>query len=187
MGIAQSRESTGRSAHRDAFGAEMPPQAVPGTAHDLRTFIHRLTDAGRLIRVEETVDWRFEIGERTRADRRPLLFERINDYPGQSVFANGLCDLSSIGLALGLEPGIPSGACLLNRGRDSASPFRRKSSPRQPFSTTNCQEAVLISPGSPFRNGANSTPDATSAPGTSTSAAIPRRRRATSASIVCRS
>ncbi|MGO8756759.1 MAG: UbiD family decarboxylase domain-containing protein [Terracidiphilus sp.] len=111
----------------------MPPQAVPGTAHDLRTFIHRLTDAGRLIRVEETVDWRFEIGERTRADRRPLLFERINDYPGQSVFANGLCDLSSIGLALGLEPGIPSGALLAESRKRLGKPIPPKIVPTPAF------------------------------------------------------
>lgn len=78
-----------------------------GATCDLRSFIERLADSGRLISVEETVDWNLEIGKRTRASRRPLLFERVKDYPGQRVFTNGLCDIASIGLALGFERKTP--------------------------------------------------------------------------------
>ena len=60
---------------------------------------------GLLVRVREEVDWRFEIGRMTRESRTPLLFENVKGYPGQRVFTNGLCDTTSIGLALGLELG----------------------------------------------------------------------------------
>jgi UbiD family decarboxylase len=72
---------------------------------DLRQFIQTLDDEGRLVRVREIVDWKFEIGRMTRESRTPLLFENIQDYPGQRVFTNGLCDTPSIGLVLGLDLG----------------------------------------------------------------------------------
>jgi UbiD family decarboxylase len=76
-----------------------------GTDRGLRGFIHQLDSIGKLVRIAEAVDWKFEIGRRTRASRLPLLFEAIRDYPGQQVFTNGLSDRESIGLALGFDPG----------------------------------------------------------------------------------
>jgi len=70
---------------------------------DLRHFIQVLEDAGHLARVPEEIDWKFDIGAMTRQNRTPLLFENIKDYPDQRVFTNGLCDSTSIALALGLE------------------------------------------------------------------------------------
>jgi 4-hydroxy-3-polyprenylbenzoate decarboxylase len=90
------------------LGVETRSEAATSAARDLRSFIQQLAHSGRLISVEETVDWRFEIGKRTRASHRPLLFERVKDYPGQRVFTNGLCNWSSIGMALGLDPETPS-------------------------------------------------------------------------------
>lgn len=71
---------------------------------DLRQFIRLLSEQGRLVRVCEATDWKFEIGRMTRARQRPLLFENIKGYPGQRVFTNGLCDTASIALALGMNP-----------------------------------------------------------------------------------
>jgi 4-hydroxy-3-polyprenylbenzoate decarboxylase len=73
-----------------------------GRTSDLRHFIQSLADAGRLVRVTETTDWKFDIGRMTRENQKPLLFENVKDYPGQSVFTNGLSDDTSIALALGL-------------------------------------------------------------------------------------
>ena len=73
---------------------------------DLRHFIQVLADAGHLIRVTEKIDWKFGIGSMTRQSRTPLLFENIKDYPDQRLFSNGLSDITAIGLALGLKPGI---------------------------------------------------------------------------------
>ena len=104
-------------------GAGMPSNAAGGPARDLRIFIERLAGAGRLISVEQTVDWRFEIGKRTLASRRPLLFERIKDYPGQRVFTNGLSDLASIGLALGFELGTPSAVLIVESRKRLGNPI----------------------------------------------------------------
>jgi UbiD family decarboxylase len=68
----------------------------------LRAFIDAVERAGRLVRVQEPVHWRHELGRRARAGKSPLLFENIVDYPGQRVFTNGLRDVSLIGIALGL-------------------------------------------------------------------------------------
>jgi len=71
----------------------------------LRAFIHLLDEAGCLVRVKEKVHWQFDIGRITRASHSPLLFENIQDYPGQTVFTNGLCSAETIGLAIGLDRG----------------------------------------------------------------------------------
>lgn len=81
----------------------LSPQREPARASDLRQFIQLLADAGRLVRVKEATDWKFEIGRITRESRTPLLFENIKGYPGQRVFTNGLCDVSSIALALDVD------------------------------------------------------------------------------------
>src|SRR3989304_4067211 len=80
----------------------------------LREFIEILEDQGELHRVTEEVDWRFEIGDRTRKaqlhlkERPALLFENIKDYPGQRVFVNGISTRARMAIALGLERGTSS-------------------------------------------------------------------------------
>jgi UbiD family decarboxylase len=69
-------------------------------------FIQRLWENDELTRVSDTVDWKFQIGQRTRDEQdsphpKALLFENIKDYPGFSVLANALSTPSKIGLALG--------------------------------------------------------------------------------------
>jgi 4-hydroxy-3-polyprenylbenzoate decarboxylase len=78
---------------------ESPVRTEQGS---LRGFIDLVERAGRLVRVQELVHWRHELGRMARAGKSPLLFENIVDYPGQRVFTNGLRDMSLIGLALGL-------------------------------------------------------------------------------------
>jgi UbiD family decarboxylase len=70
---------------------------------DLRAFIDRLSDAGRLRRVSQLTDWKFDIGRMIREEHVPLLFENIKDYPGARVFSNGLVDNHCIAIALGLD------------------------------------------------------------------------------------
>jgi 3-polyprenyl-4-hydroxybenzoate decarboxylase len=78
-------------------------EGLSGKTRDLRHFIQVLADAGRLVRVRETIDWKVDIGRMTRESRTSLLFENVKDYPDQRVFTNGLCDTTSIALALGLS------------------------------------------------------------------------------------
>jgi UbiD family decarboxylase len=68
----------------------------------LREFIERLNERGKLQRIQAVVDWKYELGEITRASRNPLLFENIKDYPGHRVFTNGLVSTETVGLALGI-------------------------------------------------------------------------------------
>ena len=82
-----------------ATSVEVPARNEAGS---LRAFIDAVERAGRLVRVEEPVHWRHELGRMARASKSPLLFENIVDYPGQRVFTNGLRDVSLIGIALGL-------------------------------------------------------------------------------------
>jgi UbiD family decarboxylase len=70
---------------------------------DLRSFIEQLDQHGQLRRVNRQVDWKYELGEMTRDDPTPLLFENIKGYPGHRVFTNGLINIAAIGLALGVE------------------------------------------------------------------------------------
>lgn len=69
---------------------------------DLRSFIDLLSKLGRLRRIEQEVDWKFEIGRISRERREPLLFENVKDYPGSRIFTNGLSSVGLIGVALGL-------------------------------------------------------------------------------------
>ena len=69
---------------------------------DLRSFIEQLDGSGQLRRVAQQVDWKYELGEITRAELTPLLFENVKDYPGQRVLTNGLIDAGAIATALGL-------------------------------------------------------------------------------------
>lgn len=79
---------------------------------DLRGFIRLLESNGLLHRVEDEVDWKYQIGEVSRhfqrwnVARQALLFENIRDYPGYRVFTNGLGTNARIALALGLDPAI---------------------------------------------------------------------------------
>jgi 2,5-furandicarboxylate decarboxylase 1 len=70
---------------------------------DMRSFMERLRQCGRLRQISREVDWKFELGDIARTIPEPLLFESIKDYLGQSVFANGLASWETIALALGLE------------------------------------------------------------------------------------
>src|SRR6267154_6884452 len=72
---------------------------------DLRSFIEQLNDRGQLHRIGRQVDWKYELGETTRSDLTPLLFENIKDYPGHRIFTNGLISIAAIGLALAVEAG----------------------------------------------------------------------------------
>ena len=74
---------------------------------DLRGFIRQLDDCGELCRVTSQVDWKYELGEWTRKQHSPLLFEDIKDYPGQRVLTNGLINRSTIAIAIGLEASTP--------------------------------------------------------------------------------
>lgn len=69
-----------------------------------RAFVDLLSQTGFLERVPRLVDWNFELGEITRSNRRPLLFENVKDYPGMRVFTNGLSCVPSMAIALGLDP-----------------------------------------------------------------------------------
>jgi UbiD family decarboxylase len=76
---------------------------------NLRDFISELERSGELLCIKNEVDWKYEIGDRTRQAQtsylKPaLLFENIKDYPGFKVFTNGLCNYSKIAVALGLAP-----------------------------------------------------------------------------------
>jgi UbiD family decarboxylase len=79
----------------------------------IRDFISLLEEAGELVRIIEEVDWKYDIGDRTReaqadnARNKALLFENIRDYHGSRVFTNGLGSFGRIALALGLDPLTP--------------------------------------------------------------------------------
>jgi len=69
----------------------------------LREFIATLSDQGELKRVHEEVNWKYEIGAIARTSKTPLLFENIKDYPAKQLFTNGLANISSFALAIGLK------------------------------------------------------------------------------------
>lgn len=78
-------------------------QEQRGERTSLRGFIEKIAKVDRLVRVEDSTHWKFDIGRMTREGKAPLLFENIAEYPGQRVFTNGLRDIGLIGLALGME------------------------------------------------------------------------------------
>jgi len=94
------------NARGTSSAARPPSMQAPNVSTSLRDFIETLSDAGRLVRVKESTNWRFDIGRLTRESKEALLFENIEDYQGQRVFTNGLRDIALIALALGLKPGI---------------------------------------------------------------------------------
>jgi 4-hydroxy-3-polyprenylbenzoate decarboxylase len=77
-----------------------------GAPTSLRDFIQAVSTAGCLTRVREATHWKCDLGKITRESKTPLLFENIEDYPDRRVFTNGLCNISLIGLALGLKSGV---------------------------------------------------------------------------------
>lgn len=72
---------------------------------NFRTFVDLLSKEGLLQRISKLVDWKCELGDITRRSQSPMLFENIKDYPGMQVFSNGLGNLPSLSLALGLHTG----------------------------------------------------------------------------------
>jgi UbiD family decarboxylase len=84
---------------------EAPSAPARAVGLDLRNFIHLLSQQNLLRRVSEPVDWKYELGEITRENQIPLLFENVKGYPGHRVFTNGLANFEAITLALGLPPG----------------------------------------------------------------------------------
>jgi 4-hydroxy-3-polyprenylbenzoate decarboxylase len=79
---------------------------------DFRKFISHLDNAGELKRIRDEVDWKYEVGEKTRealkgSSNKALLFENIKDYPEYMVFTNGLGTYRRVSMALGLEPRTP--------------------------------------------------------------------------------
>lgn len=91
---------------------------------NLRPFIDLLSKEGCLKRVAGPVDWKCELGEITRSNSVPLLFENIRDYPGLRVFTNGLSNLSSMALALALQPGQDHKAIMGEARRLAATPLK---------------------------------------------------------------
>ncbi len=97
---------------------------------NLRAFIEILSREGCLKRVDKLVDWRCELGDITRNNALPLLFENIKDYPGLRVFTNGLSSPASMALAMGFPPGKGRNA-IMNEAR------QRSVAPKKPILTEN--------------------------------------------------
>ena len=88
----------------------MPPLVRSSNIQkNLRSFISEVEEAGALFRITNDVNWKFEIGEMTRAvgnsskGSHALLFENVKDYPGWCVFTNGLGTYTRIAIALGVS------------------------------------------------------------------------------------
>jgi UbiD family decarboxylase len=99
---------------------------------DLRSFIEKLSERGQLHRIGRQVDWKYELGEMTRSDLAPLLFENIKDYPGHRVFTNGLISIAAIGLALVAEAGKSRKELVRQVRKRVANPIARRRSGRSP-------------------------------------------------------
>jgi UbiD family decarboxylase len=117
---------------RSDISLRPPSPEMPSESTGLRHFIQRLSDNGRLVRVKKPTEWRFEIGRMTRQSRSPLLFENIKEYPGRQVFTNGLSDIDSIALALGLECGHSQKSLLAEARRRMGSLVKPKIVPTGP-------------------------------------------------------
>lgn len=80
------------------------------SAASFRGFVVLLEEADELVRVDDEVDWKLEVGERTRAEaasrNRAVLFERIRGYENARILTNAMGSPSRMGIALGLPPGI---------------------------------------------------------------------------------
>lgn len=101
---------------QEVFGAGRASwQCFGMTAHGqrFRDFLSKLEEAGELLRIQEEVDWKFGIGEKTRSilgekGRYPaLLFLNVSGYPGHRIFINGLGNTPRIAIALGVDPRTP--------------------------------------------------------------------------------
>ena len=78
-----------------------------------RSFVEHLDREGELIRIAEAVEWKYEIGHRTRkatleSETPPaLLFENITGYKEWRVLTNAMGSPSKINMALGLASRTP--------------------------------------------------------------------------------
>ena len=72
------------------------------------------------------LNWKFEIGRKTRECQTPLLFENIKGYRGLRVFTNGLSDSTSIALALELQFGTTRKALIAEGRKRAANPCKPK-------------------------------------------------------------
>ncbi len=106
--------------------AVVEQQEQSGEHASLRGFIEKITKVERLVRVEESTHWRFDIGRITRESKAPLLFENIAEYPGQRVFTNGLRDIGLIAQALGMEQGVSREELIPEVRRRAANPVNPK-------------------------------------------------------------
>jgi len=71
---------------------------------ELREFISTLEKCGYLRKINNTVNWKFEIGEIARQNHtQPLLFENIADYPGCRLFTGGFSRIDYLGINLRLK------------------------------------------------------------------------------------
>ena len=81
-----------------------------------------------LRRISQAVDWKYELGEITRENQVPLLFENVKGYPGHRVFTNGLANFEAIALALGSRAGENRPSVI--RSREESYHRARKAHPR---------------------------------------------------------
>lgn len=68
----------------------------------LRELIQDLEKQNRLNKINQCVDWKYEIGKIASDSKLPVLFENIKDYPGFRLFAGGMNSAGFIALSLGL-------------------------------------------------------------------------------------
>jgi 4-hydroxy-3-polyprenylbenzoate decarboxylase len=86
---------------QSTLAIEAPSPAAAAASLDLRRFIDLLSREGLLRRISQAVDWKYELGEITRGNQVPLLFENVKGYPGHRIFTNGLAVFEAMALALG--------------------------------------------------------------------------------------
>ncbi len=125
LAVLNTLSQTGIGPHTRSDNSPCSPSLeLSNESTGLRHFIQLLSDNERLVRVKKATDWRFEIGRMTRLSRSPVLFENIKEYPGQKVFTNGLSDIDSIALALGLECGHSQQSLLAEARHRIARPIK---------------------------------------------------------------
>ena len=79
---------------------------------ELRQFIARLEEHGRLRRIDAATACKLELGAIARTHSGPILFENIHGYPGARVFTNGLSDIQCVAIALNIAPDSSAAAIL---------------------------------------------------------------------------
>lgn len=110
---------------------------------DLREFIDRLDEEGRLRRITREVDWNLELGHVSKINEQrsgpALLFENVKDYPGKSVFTSAFTSKERI--AVGLE--MPSDTRFLEIARTWVGRIAGKRVPPVEVPAGPCKENVL--------------------------------------------